>query len=77
MMDGLAFKNKQIGFVLLYSPKTARRFSELALESGFKMDSIQVICLSTAVAEALQIPVANIIIAADTCENAMMNALKV
>jgi uroporphyrinogen-III synthase len=70
-----AFHNKHIDAVLFYSPKTARRFSELAVELKGDLQHVLAVCLSPAIADALHSSFAKTIIARHPNETALLQAL--
>ena len=70
-----ALRHKHITTILYYSPKSARRFNELALDLGHLLVGVTAICLSTAVAAELTLPFAKVMIAEQPHEKALIKTL--
>lgn len=71
-----ALQHNKIRAILYYSPKSARRFNELALNSGCSFTDVVAVCLSAAVADELTLLFADKVIAEQPHEQAMLVALK-
>jgi uroporphyrinogen-III synthase len=71
-----AIQNHQILAMLFYSSKTARCFTELALELENHLMDVTAICLSHDVAAALQLSFKKIVIAKYPTEDALLDTLR-
>ena len=68
-----------IDAVLLYSPRTARKFVHLVRESGLPLSTIRltVLCLSHAVAaDVRELPLAHVLVAASPTQSALLDLLE-
>lgn len=71
-----ALQHNKIAVILYYSPKSARRFNELALSLDYLLKDVKAICLSSAVAAELTLPFADKVVASQPHEQAMIAVLK-
>ncbi len=74
-----AIKGRRIDAVTLFSPRTARTFARIVQEAGLgaMLDTVDLLCLSAAVAEALDaLPRRRLLVAAEPTQTALIDLIR-
>lgn len=74
-----AINDRRIDAVALFSPRTARTFARIVQEAGLgsMLDTVDLLCLSTAVAEALgALPRRRLLVAAEPTQTALIDLIR-
>jgi len=74
-----ALAGRRIDAVTLFSPRTARTFARIVQEAGLggMLDTVDLLCLSTAVAEALgALPKRRVLVAAEPTQTALIDLIR-